>query len=212
MSDKETNSNGNRRRATQRRTRTAKKGGRGIIPILAMIALALGAIYSFYQSPWSVQQVTEKMVATFDPDGVEEVTLYFADPKWTRLVPETRTIKPEADAALKIRALVASLAEGPRQGGAPILPTQAALRQVYLGTNGLAVIDFEPNLDELRSVGATGEMLTIFALVHTIVNNIDGISSVQILVGGQEQETLGGHVSISEPLKARPDLVEEELK
>lgn len=209
MSDNEKKTDGKRRRVARRRARQSRKQGRKLLPVLAMAMLALGALYIAFDSPRSVEQVAERVMTALDPEGVEQVSLYFADPQWTRLVTETRAVVPEADGAQKIRRLVEALAKGPREGGAPILPEEAKLREVYLGPDGLVVIDFEPTLDELRSVGATGEMLTIFALVHTITNNVEGIRSVQILVDGKAQETLAGHVSISEPLTARPDLVEQ---
>jgi hypothetical protein len=123
-----------------------------------------------------------------------------------RLVTETRRFKVGGDATEMIGALVEALAEGPRGDGAPVLPKGARLRGAYLGREGLAVIDFEPELEAFSPGGAAGELLTVFALVHTISENVPGIRSVQILVGGRERETLAGHVKISEPLGRHPQL------
>jgi spore germination protein GerM len=138
-----------------------------------------------------------------------EVTLYFGDPRWTRLVAENRKLQTRGDAAETIQALVQALAEGPRGEGAPVLPRGARLRGAYLGRDGLAVIDFEPDLAAFAPGGAGGELLTVFALVHTISENVNGIRSVQILVGGEERETLAGHVKISEPLGRHAELETE---
>lgn len=133
----------------------------------------------------------------------EKVTLYFADPRWTRLVPEERRLAPASDAIARVRSLVAALAEGPRvPESAPVLPKATKVRGVYLGREGLAVVDLE-NLAGFDPGGASGEALAVFSLVQTITQNVPGLTAVQFLVGGQELETLAGHVKISEPL--RPD-------
>lgn len=133
----------------------------------------------------------------------EKAILYFADPRWTRLVAEERRLVPTADAPARIRTLVAALVEGPRGDGAPLLPKTTRIRGVYLGRDGLAVVDLEdgPGFDP---GGASGEALAVFSLVHTVVENVPGLTALQLLVGGQQRETLAGHVKISEPLRPEP--------
>ncbi|GAB4260241.1 MAG: hypothetical protein Kow0092_09010 [Deferrisomatales bacterium] len=133
-----------------------------------------------------------------------EVTLYFADPRWTRLVPESRRISPGADAVDAIRALVGALIDGPAGEAAPVLPRGAELVGAYLGPEGLAVVDFAPEIASYDPGGASGEILTVFAVVHTLAENVPEVERVQWLVGGQVRETLWGHVKISEPLGPDP--------
>jgi hypothetical protein len=166
---------------------------------LVVVLLAAGAI-----AWWALREGTGTLTLPgLGPIASEKATLYFADARWTRLVPEQRRLAPTADAVARIRALVAALAEGPRGDGAPVLPEATKVRGVYLGHDGLAVVDLEdvPGLD---FGGASGEALTVFSLVHTVVENVPGLASVQLLVGGRERETLAGHVKISEPLRPDP--------
>jgi spore germination protein GerM len=100
-----------------------------------------------------------------------------------------------------MRALVEALAAGPRGDGAPVLPKDTRLRGAYVGKDGLALLDLEPWPEGTELGGASGELLAVFALVQTITQNVPGIRSVQLLVGGEERETLAGHVKISEPLR-----------
>ncbi|MBI5442116.1 MAG: GerMN domain-containing protein [Deltaproteobacteria bacterium] len=141
--------------------------------------------------------------------GTAEATLYFADPRWTRLLAEPRALRLPAEGAARVRGLVEALGEGPRQAGAPVLPKAAKVRGVYLAREGVAVIDFDPEIAEVGAGGASGELLSVYALVHTIAANVPGVQSIQLLVNGQERETLAGHVKISHPLRPDPQLVAE---
>jgi hypothetical protein len=136
-----------------------------------------------------------------------EATLYFADPRWTKLVAEARRLQLPAEGAGRIRALVAALADGPREAGAPILPQGAKLRGAYLGPGGLAAVDLEAEAVAEGAGGTSGELLLVYALVHTVVENVPGVQGVQILVDGQERETLAGHVKISGVLRPEPELL-----
>ncbi len=199
-----------RRAAVRRR---ARRSGRGWPLLLVAFVLAASAAgFWWWRSGGSVSEVARRI-------GVPEVlrprgwavTLYFADPRWTRLVPETRTLRQPAEGSVAaIEALVKALADGPRDGAAPVLPAGARLRAAYLGTDGVAVLDFDPGgLAGFEPGGVAGELLTVFAVVHTVAENVDGITAVQILVGGEARETLSGHVKISEPLGPNADLLGE---
>ncbi len=138
----------------------------------------------------------------------QEVTLYFAHPRWTRLVAEPREIPAGLNAVERIQRLVQELARGPSgAGAAPVLPRSARLRGAYLGRDGLVFLDFDgESLKGFDPGGASGELLTVFALVHTVVENTPGIRRVQILVDGEEKETLAGHVAVGGPLEPQPEL------
>lgn len=194
-----------RAQAVRRRTRPAGRT-RWIVGVGAALlgaAVTLLAVYSgLFGSSGDGPTILQPLAS-----GAPEVTLYFADPRWTRLVPEQRALRLPGDGAARIRGLVEALAEGPKQAGAPVLPKTAKLRGTYLGRNGLAVVDFEPEIAEVASGGASGELLTVYALVHTITKNLPEVQTVQLLVAGQERESLAGHVKISEPLRPEPELI-----
>ncbi len=196
-----------RKSAVNKRTRDGG-GGRRLFTLLMLAAIVGGGYFGFNRLGLDVDQVAQQVVGIMQQSQGDTVTLYFADSKWTQLVAQQKSYTADPDPVKRIEDLVELLVEGPAQGAEPVLPAGTKLRKVYLGPDGLAVIDFEPTLDELRSYGASAEMLSVFALVHTICNNVEGINSVQILVDGREQETFAGHVRISEPLGPRSDLVD----
>jgi hypothetical protein len=52
------------------------------------------------------------------------------------------------------------------------------------------------------------ELLTVYTLVDAITMNLPAVTAVQLLVNGQEVETLAGHIDLRRPLKKNLDLVE----
>lgn len=169
------------------------------LALVALVGAAGGAAYRF--GPWFGSST-----GAFPPlpfSSSETATLYFADPRWTRLAAEGRRLQPRVDAVARLRSLVEALAEGPRSDAAvAALPKGTRLRAAYVGKGGLAVIDFEPWPEGTEFGGTSGETLAVFSVVETVVRNVPGIQAVQFLVGGTEQETLAGHVKLSEPLRA----------
>ena len=200
------------RRAASRRAaarRRKDKGGRRLgwlLLVLLLLGAAGGALWA-----WRSGRILRGVSTLRFPvvTGTRtEVQVFFADPRWTRLVPQRREIPGGLGPAELMGRLVEELAKGPGEGAAPVLPAGARLRGAYLGKGGLAILDFDgKSLEGFSPGGASGELLTVFALVHTVAEGVPGVREVQILVDGAERETLAGHVKISEPLAPNPDLV-----
>jgi spore germination protein GerM len=192
--------------AKRRVRRTSNYVGRLIFFVLVMLAAGATYVY-FVGGTVDVASIKASLLESIGQNNSPKATLYFADSEWTSLIKVSAPMPKDRDKVKRIKKLVDLLIEGPGNAGGEVFPKEAKVRNVYLGPKGLVVVDFEPTLEALRSYGASGEMLSVYALVHTICENVDGVDAVQILVGGKERETLAGHVRISEPLVPRPDLV-----
>lgn len=181
------------------------------VALVFILGAGAGAYYFFPKLPFNLRsmtdQITERVMTTVDSKNSREVTLFFADPQWTRLTVVKETMGFEPDKAKRIAKLVELLARGPSGQFGAVLPRATRVKQVFFAPNGVVVVDFEPGFEELKNVGAASEMLTVFALVHTIAENVEGVNAVRILVGGKEQETLAGQVSIIDPVAPRNDLL-----
>ena len=70
-----------------------------------------------------------------------------------------------------------------------------------------ATLDFSKELSENHPGGSSAELQTIFAIVNSITMNIEEITTVQILVAGELEETLAGHIIISIPLGADKKII-----
>jgi spore germination protein GerM len=179
---------------------------------LFLLALVVGGALYYYerQGRISVEEAARNALAGTVPK-TEEVQLFFGDPKWTRLVAETRQVREVEEPAARIRLLVETLIRGPREGGA-VLPSDVVLKRVYIGADGLAVLDFSASFAPLRAQGAAAELLAVYAVVNTVTQNVEGVRSVLFLVEGKRVESLGGNVDVSEPVLPRPDLYEPQTR
>lgn len=195
------------------KARRREEGSRSrVLPVILILLFVglLGAggyyVFTFVRNGEAVEKLKEKVFSTAQEKNTREVNLYFADSQLTRLVAQKATVPGDTDKTVRIEKLIGLLSRGPEGNAGPVLPKGIKVRQVYLGANGIAIIDFEPDFEELKSSGAGAELLTVFALVQTITENVEGIKAVRLLVGGKSQDTLAGNVSISDPLVPRADL------
>lgn len=129
-----------------------------------------------------------------------EVTLYFVDGNTGVLVPEKRRAKAGRGRAADAASIMAELGKGPRSETLyPTIPPEARLIDAYeLGD--MLVLDFSHELQTNNSGGSGDELLTVYSIVNTVTENLEGVKKVQILVEGTEIDTLTGHVDISRPL------------
>jgi len=81
------------------------------------------------------------------------------------------------------------------------IPPATVLRELYIDDNKCAYVDFNKNLIDAHIGGTVGELNTIYSISNTLITNFDQISSVKILVEGQEVSTISGHIDISKPIK-----------
>ena len=77
------------------------------------------------------------------------------------------------------------------------------MRQVFIGKDGVATVDFSRDVAEKFSYGSTSELAAVYAVVNTLVFNFKAVKKVVILVEGAERETLGGHVDLTAGLLPR---------
>ncbi len=114
---------------------------------------------------------------------------------------------PELPAATttRIRSVLEELLAGSQSGLAPAFPWAATIDAVFVDRDGNAYVDLSPPPEELVQ-GSDAELMLVYAVVNSVVANCVGVQHVQLLFGGHEVKTLG-HVDLSRPLEARPQLV-----
>jgi len=87
------------------------------------------------------------------------------------------------------------------------LPAGTRLRQAFVLENGDCYLDFSRDLLEGVGGGSMEEILTVYAIVDSVVLNVSTIRRVAILVEGEPIETLNGHMDLRRPLRANPALI-----
>jgi len=136
----------------------------------------------------------------------DTVTLYFPRGDSGDLVPEERTIGDDTDME---RAAILALMAGPKtEGLSPSIPEGTRLLDFRM-EGKVAVIDFSEEIRTNHIGGSTGEMMTIYSIADTM-GGLPTVERVKLLIEGQEEETLLGHLDISGEIEPNMDVVKEE--
>ncbi len=141
------------------------------------------------------------------PQEMRAVNLYFSALQENYLLAEEREIIISSNPNQEAEEILEELIKGPGERSlSPTLPSSAQVRDVWMEKNCIYV-DFTSSITETHPGGSSGELLTVYSIVNTLLDNFPSYSQVQILIQGKPGETLAGHVNISEPLSKNPDLV-----
>ncbi len=135
-----------------------------------------------------------------DTDPILQVTLYYVAEDGMELVGYNRGLTPQASLVDLARTItVQQLSEAPVPLASPF-PDGTRLRALYLRDSN-AYVDLSHEVTADHSGGSLEEIFTVYALVNALTSNLPEIRAVQILIGGQEVDTLAGHVDLRHPLE-----------
>ena len=180
----------------------SKRKGRFWLFLAAAIGLGFVASFFlgklFHPGPESIAPSSK----VGDSAQVREATsqrihLYFADQKGNYLQAEERKILA-ADSISAIKAIMTALLEGPDDPKlVSTIPAGSRLLHVFVTDDGTAYLDFNLELRLHHPGGVTAERLTLYAIVNSIVLNLEQVERVQLLLEGKTVSTLTGHLDIS---------------
>ncbi len=167
-----------------------------LLTILALMVCGLGCNKNGVDKKDTNQQKAPVEKSEID----QEISLYFSDDQAMYLVAEKRMITLEENAPVEklIENIVQELIKGPQnQTLIPTIPPETRLLTVEVEKE-LAKINFSEEIQTTHWGGSTGEIMTVNSLVNSLteINNID---EVLILVEGETQESLAGHLYTKEP-------------
>lgn len=145
------------------------------------------------------QRLTEqqKQVTTPANGPTANVTLYLASDADASLHKQSLSIPLPAERSEQARAILRALLGTYLQAGSghPI-GAGADIRDVYLLSDGSAVVDTNAAFADAHPSGVLAEELTITSIVATLNYNDPKITSVKIIVNGSERDTLAGHADL----------------
>src|SRR4030042_3123046 len=135
-----------------------------------------------------------------------EVNLYFSDSQAMYLEPEKRKISQTPSLA---RQAVIELIKGPENSELyPTIPQGTQVNEVYIADD-IVYVDLSEEIFKNHPGGSSGELMTVYSIVSTLTE-IPPIKGVQILVEGNETNSLVGHIDISMPLLRDKDWIKPE--
>jgi len=180
---------------------------RYLIPGLAIVVVAAAALWLLLVavSRWFAEPpAAAPAAASAAPELGEtrkiKVTLYYVAPGGLQLVAVEREVPYGEGTAEQARRIVeAQIGEAPAPYAAPF-PRGTTMRALFVTDRGDAFVDLSREASTGHPGGSLAETLTVYALVNALTVNLPAISNVQILVDGQEADTLAGHIDLRQPL------------
>ena len=137
-----------------------------------------------------------------------KATLYFASEDGMRLVPAEAEVPLAEGVVAQARSIVeAQLTVEPPAPLASTIPKGATLRGIFVSERNEAFVDLDPSIRSAHPGGALQELMTVYTIVNVLLTNLPTLREVQILIGGQEVDTLAGHVDLRRPLRKNEGLI-----
>jgi len=181
---------------------------------IGVLLLTLGLL------AWGVTIALERLAApvaeappaaTAPPSSTAHITatLFYGSPDGQALLPVRREVPlAEGVVAQGRQILVSQLAAAPA-GQQSVIPPGTELRAFYVTDRGDAFVDLSNRVSTAHPGGSMTELLTVYAIVNAVTANLPAIQRVQLLVEGQEVDTIAGHVDVRRPLTRDTSLVRE---
>ena len=173
-----------------------------IITVVLLLAASLAmALYAWRMQKHARSAVPAAYSGSVAPPAsgpTEQVTLFIADDTSGELQPRQASIPLSEDRQQRAQELVRALLNIylDKNSSHPIAPG-SDVRDAYLVDPGVAVIDMNSPFADGHRSGILVEDLTVASLVETVAQNIPGILRVNILVNGQERDSLAGLADLS---------------
>lgn len=137
-----------------------------------------------------------------------KATLYFASEDGLYLVPTEREVPLAEGAVAQARSILeAQLSAEAQPPLTSTIPKGATLRGIFVSDRNEVFVDLDPAIRTAHPGGTEQELMTVYTIVNAVLTNLPKLQEVQILIGGQEADTLAGHVDLRRPLRKNDKLV-----
>ena len=136
-----------------------------------------------------------------------QATLFYVSDDGGGLVASNRAVLYGPTSVEQARRIVEAVVEAPPDGRRSAIPTGTTVRSVFLAGSGQAYVDLGGAIVSGHTGGSLDEALAVYAVVNALTVNLPGITTVQILVEGQQVDTLAGHIDLRYPLAKSLDWV-----
>ncbi len=78
---------------------------------------------------------------------------------------------------------------------------------MFVSDRNQVFVDLDSSIRTAHTGGSLDELLTVYTIVDALLTNLPTLQEVQILIDGQEVDTLAGHVDLRRPLKKNDSLI-----
>jgi hypothetical protein len=137
-----------------------------------------------------------------------KATLFFASEDGQRLVGVEQDVALAEGTVAQARTLVEALLTVPAPAPySATVPQGTAVRGVYVSDRNEVFVDLDGTVRSDHPGGSMQELLTVYSVVNTVLVNLPTMTEVQILIDGQEADSLAGHVDLRRPLRKNEGLI-----
>ncbi len=137
-----------------------------------------------------------------------KATLYFQSEDGLHLVATEREVPLAEGAVAQARSILeAQLSAEPAAPLASTIPKGTVLRGIFVSDRKEVFVDLDPSIRTAHPGGTLQELMTVYTIVNAVLTNLPDLTEVQILIGGQEVDTLAGHVDLRRPFRKNDAIV-----
>jgi hypothetical protein len=134
--------------------------------------------------------------------------LFYVSENGMRLKPEEREVLFGEGTAEQARRIIEAQLEPPAAPTVSAIPSGTTLKELFISDRGEAYVNLSAEVARNHPGGSIDEILTVYTIVDALTDNLPAITAVQILIDGQEVDTLAGHVDLRRPLGKSLEWVE----
>ena len=164
---------------TMRQNRRRRGVGRGWLIVLGIALLFIVALWLLRTKlPNGFGTPGRPTAATLMP-SVGAFEFYFGDPSARGLQREIRYLVRDDDRERQMRSVIAALLAGSLSGGLTPWPESAALKDLFVTSDGIAYVDFDETLRTQALPGDYAEWLIAASLTRTLCANFPEVRGVR---------------------------------
>jgi spore germination protein GerM len=184
--------------------------------LISVAAVAIGWLLFVGLPRWYGAPVTSTAAAQPAQPAPEDgrkikARLFYVSDDGTRLTSVEREVAFAEQPAAQARRIVEAQLAPVESPLVSAIPAGTTVRAVFVTEPGAAFVDLSGEVATAHPGGSLSELLTIYTIVQALTTNLPAITSVQLLVGGKEIDTLAGHVDIKRPLPRADEWVVENV-
>lgn len=169
----------------------------------AALFVALGLVAVVYVPVWfAPETAVVPIAADTSAEGGRRIraTLFYVSEDGLSLEAFDAEVAYGTDTVEQARALLAAQLQPAPAPYAQAIAEGTAIRQIFVTDTGDAFVDLSKEAVANHRGGSLDELFAVYAIVNTLTVNLPAVKHVQILIDGQEVDTLAGHVDLRHPL------------
>jgi spore germination protein GerM len=177
--------------------------GLGVALVAAGVWVVFAVLPGYLTTP--EQPVAAPEAATPSQEARRiQATLFYVSEDGLELRPVAQEVPYGSSPAEQARYIVEAQVAAPASNLVSAIPAGTTVRAVFVGAKGEAYVDLSIEATRNHSGGTHNELLAVYAIVNAVTVNLPKVTGVQILIEGQEVDTLAGHVDLRQPFGREP--------